>query len=42
MKLKMVGLNESVLKQFQANLVAVCKRVAIARALALDSKLLFR
>ncbi|HIF9854248.1 TPA: ABC transporter ATP-binding protein [Campylobacter jejuni] len=42
MKLKMVGLNESVLKQFPSELSGgMQKRVAIARALALDSKLLF-
>ncbi|MBK2000963.1 ABC transporter ATP-binding protein [Campylobacter sp. LH-2024] len=42
MKLKMVGLNENVLKQFPSQLSGgMQKRVAIARALALDSKLLF-
>ncbi|AXP09298.1 ATP-binding cassette domain-containing protein [Campylobacter hepaticus] len=42
MKLKMVGLNESVLKQFPNELSGgMQKRVAIARALALDNKLLF-
>lgn len=42
MKLKMVGLNEAVLKQLPSELSGgMQKRVAIARALALDSKLLF-
>lgn len=42
MKLKMVGLNEVVLKQFPSELSGgMQKRVAIARALALDSNLLF-
>ncbi|WP_144623437.1 ATP-binding cassette domain-containing protein, partial [Campylobacter coli] len=42
MKLKMVGLNENVLKQLPSELSGgMQKRVAIARALALDSKLLF-
>ncbi len=42
MKLKMVGLNANILKQFPSELSGgMQKRVAIARALALDSKLLF-
>ncbi|MCW1360178.1 ATP-binding cassette domain-containing protein [Campylobacter jejuni] len=42
MKLKMVGLDESVLTQYPSELSGgMKKRVAIARALALDSKLLF-
>ncbi|MBS4241249.1 ATP-binding cassette domain-containing protein [Campylobacter vulpis] len=42
MKLKMVGLNESVLRQYPSELSGgMQKRVAIARALALDSRLLF-
>lgn len=42
MKLKMVGLNENVLKQYPSELSGgMQKRVAIARALALDSRLLF-
>ena len=42
MKLKMVGLNDSVLKQYPSELSGgMQKRVAIARALALDSRLLF-
>lgn len=42
MKLRMVGLDKDVLKQFPSELSGgMQKRVAIARALALDSKLLF-
>lgn len=42
MKLKMVGLDESVAKLYPSELSGgMKKRVAIARALALDSKLLF-
>lgn len=42
MKLKMVGLDEKVLKLYPSELSGgMQKRVAIARALALDSKLLF-
>lgn len=42
MKIKMVGLDENVLKLYPSELSGgMQKRVAIARALALDSKLLF-